>query len=161
MFVLFYLKGGILMKLIRSITLAVLFALLISIFPAAAANDSGITLNTSIPVGSSSGTFTSLGINNNGVDFCTGGTVSNYSYQTTVKGKQVTMIRWTFICNVPADGTFILDEKPSTRAGRPSSWTVVGGTLKFTAMWGSGSGTLPPAPSDTKLSTFTGNFHFR
>lgn len=155
-------KGRIFMKLFRSLTLAVLLALSICIFPASAANDSGITISTVEPAGGGPGTFTSAGIANGGLEFCTSGIVESSSYTAVVHNKTVTILRKTFTCS-DGTGTFVLDVKAARKTTRPSSWSVVGGSGDFGAMWGSGkaSSSTDPSPSAPKSSTLMGNFHFR
>jgi len=150
------------MKLIRSLALAVVLTLSFMTIPAMAANDSGIAINTVEPIAGGPGTFTTVGIANNGSPFCLAGIVESTTNTTTVRGKTVTLYRKTFNCS-DGSGSFVLDVSAGSRPSRPSSWTVVGGTGQFTALWGSGSSTTSTdlSTSASKLGTLTGNFHFR
>lgn len=122
------------MKLIRSLTLAILLALSLATIPAAAANRAQIELTVNEALKGGVSTFSISGIPVSEGVICSGGVIDSIIVTGVAKGSlEVSDRRMNFVCS-DGSGSFVLEfSRVNAR------WNIVSGDGAYTTLTGKGS----------------------
>ena len=153
------------MKLIRSFTIAVILALTIPAFSAAAATPLEVTIVSEMWLSSGSGTFEATGPAVDAGIVCPAGTVtdSNFSVVGWQSNQvQILFVHKQFVCN---DGSGSFDMNLNVRVaptGVTARWIVVGGEGPYMDLAGNGGLTAEGGDvPDLLIDTYSGKMHIK